>query len=266
MGCFNIGGFYTQQEISFGMPCVAFICCEFDKKGLWSSSHYSIPLSMPIFGTYDDYGRIEDIKDSSTVADIEKFFGYNIDDVIDDLTEFQKTFLDRHGRYDQIVDLRKKDPNESFMKEEFDRFVPIYEKIRDSLGEDIENFNIFLAIDHEAVWEVFSKDYSCYYDNDDDGEYTPPDYNLEEIKDIFNCCVNEYETYSSEDFSETILCIHSDLSQDEINEFGNFVELSKYADLEFKFRPSYAWSQDSHTKEFAELNKLLTKVYEERLD
>lgn len=97
--------------------------------------HYAIPLSMPIFGKYDDYGRIEDIEESPITKKLEEFFGYDIDTIMSDVYDFSiDQWLepwDKEGRYGQVRDGRAKDPNYTFMKEEFDRYVPKYEHLRD---------------------------------------------------------------------------------------------------------------------------------------
>ena len=54
-----------------------------DMSGTCYSHDYFIPTFLPIFGQYDDYGKIDSIKDTSSVKFIEEFFGESIVDIIE---------------------------------------------------------------------------------------------------------------------------------------------------------------------------------------
>jgi len=45
------------------------------------------PIFLPIFGGYDDYGRIENVKDTKAVKFIEDFFGHDIDTIISNVDD-----------------------------------------------------------------------------------------------------------------------------------------------------------------------------------
>lgn len=247
MGSFNIGGFYSHQEISYNMPCVAFICCEFDVNTFGRVRHYSVPLSLPVFGNYNDYGGIKDVKKSDVTEMIEKFFGYDTDSVLSDITEFQaNNFFGERGRVEQILELRENNPEESFMKKEFDRFYPIYEKLQSD--HKINNFNIFLAIDHEAVWSVLSKKYGK---NDYDWMFEDTSY--------FEYAQKELLPFG---FTDLFLQITSAPEHPLMESFARWVIIAK-SNYEFKFRPSLNWSQDCHSREFSLLNDALNKIYDE---
>lgn len=49
-------------------------------------AHFFYPFSFPIFGKYDDYGRIRDVERNQTVETLEKFFGVTIEQLVDILT------------------------------------------------------------------------------------------------------------------------------------------------------------------------------------
>lgn len=259
MGSFNIVGFYTNQMISYGNPVVAFLCCEFDTvtNSVRGSirNHYSIPLSMPIFGEYDDYGGIENIQESPVTKKIEEFFGYDIETVAYDVTKFT---IDRwfepwnRGRYAQIVELRQKDPNDDFMKEEFDRYAPKYDEINDLLNHGrlfgkIENFNVFWAIDHAALWKAFTKVYDA-----DDG-YSG---SLSYIQNVCAVKVNEYDAQGEifPEIRDNVLYICKEPSM--TDDFSKFLNICGH-NLAFKFKvPCYA-GQEYDSDEYYNLNKMI---------
>ncbi len=88
MGCFNKIGFISGLPIHAGDPTVLV----FMKKSPYSdealsgvtySTDWFTPAFLPIFGDYDDYGKIENIVKNSATEFIEKFFGAEIDNIIE---------------------------------------------------------------------------------------------------------------------------------------------------------------------------------------
>lgn len=68
MGCYNSTGFVSGLNIRYNDPIVA-IPCIIENDGKYSSNNYYTtsqlrPISLPLFGKYDDYGSIEDIEDT----------------------------------------------------------------------------------------------------------------------------------------------------------------------------------------------------------
>lgn len=303
MGCFNIAGFFTNQVIRYGEPVVVFPCCEFDIKNRRGDiHHYAIPLSMPIFGKYNDYGSVEEIEKSAVTKKLEEFFGYDIEDIVDDVVDFtvDKWWgIGEEGRYEQIKGLRQEDPNDSFMKEEFDRYAPKFETLRDLVTEtcnfneadteslayslaltlserenipleevlketkknhtkplEKENFNVFLAIDHAALWKAFTKIY------DEDDRYYYENLDLSEIKE--RCCLmnDEYDgSYKSVPGLEKYtlyLCDETSMETD----FKKFVSIA-YHNLNFKFKLPNHYGQDYDSDEYANLNKMILEDTEE---
>ena len=93
MGCFNKIGFVSSLPILYGDECVLIFMEEThgyksDKIG-GVTYPYDLfkPIFLPIFGNYDDYGRIEYVKDTESVKFIEDFFGMTIDDIINDVDD-----------------------------------------------------------------------------------------------------------------------------------------------------------------------------------
>ena len=68
MGCYNSTGFVSGLNIRYNDPIVA-IPCVIENEGKYSPNNYYTtsqltPISLPLFGKYDDYGSIEDVEDT----------------------------------------------------------------------------------------------------------------------------------------------------------------------------------------------------------
>jgi len=86
MGSFNKVGFLSSLPIEAGNETVLIFMSSQNSKeigGVVYPQDLFQPTFLPIFGDYDDYGRIESVKKSSIVSYIEKFFGEDIDSIIE---------------------------------------------------------------------------------------------------------------------------------------------------------------------------------------
>lgn len=68
MGCYNTTGFVSGLNVRCSDPIVA-IPCVIEGSGKYNPNNYYTtsqlrPISLPLFGKYDDYGSIEDIEDT----------------------------------------------------------------------------------------------------------------------------------------------------------------------------------------------------------
>ncbi len=101
MGSFNVAGSVSNLSISAGTKCVFIPLLtnryEDDIKNVivGGESHiisnegpecFFAPFSLPIFGTYNDYGSLEDIERNDNTDRIENFFGCQIDAVMEQAT------------------------------------------------------------------------------------------------------------------------------------------------------------------------------------
>lgn len=86
MGCFNKIGFVSGLPIEYDDD-VMLIFLENrgfeDHSGVVYPTDIYCPVFLPIFGKYDDYGRIEDIESSNVVRYIEDFFGEDIISIVE---------------------------------------------------------------------------------------------------------------------------------------------------------------------------------------
>jgi hypothetical protein len=72
MGCFCGNDFMTGLPIHYGQKVAAFI---YDKDAHYLMLPHHLPMFFPIFGTYDDYGKIEDIENTFSYRYLEKRLG-----------------------------------------------------------------------------------------------------------------------------------------------------------------------------------------------
>ena len=88
MGCFNKIGFVSNLPITAGDKTVLIFTTvgKYRKSeigGVTSSDDAYTPTLLPIFGEYDDYGKIECIVRDKNVEYIENFFGIDIDELVE---------------------------------------------------------------------------------------------------------------------------------------------------------------------------------------
>ena len=87
MGSFGEKGFASGMPIVYGDKTVLiFYKNGYERKknggNVYIVDKYK-PVFLPIFGEYDDYGRIDDIVEDVNVKFIEKFFGESIESIIE---------------------------------------------------------------------------------------------------------------------------------------------------------------------------------------
>lgn len=101
MGCFNTMGFHTHLPIVAGDDIVLLLGVypEYEKRNVrrdfveFAPGNDFTPIALPIFGKYDDYGSINEIERDSNIESIEKYFGLNIEKIIDLVDD------NMHGRH-----------------------------------------------------------------------------------------------------------------------------------------------------------------------
>lgn len=126
MGSFNKVGFLSSLPIEAGDDSVLIFMSgrgssRKEMGGIVEPSDLFVPTFLPIFGSYDDYGRIESVEDTSIVKFIEDFFGENIDSIIEKVDD------NAVGRGDKVTSSKK---NEIFQKLTFGlEHKSVYEKL-----------------------------------------------------------------------------------------------------------------------------------------
>ena len=97
MGCFNRTGFYSHLPITYGDDIVMFMCADTEKLYNGKDScpisvigNGYVPLALPFFGKYDDYGGIEKVEDDANHQYFTKTVGITFE-------EFSKLMHDMDG-------------------------------------------------------------------------------------------------------------------------------------------------------------------------
>lgn len=87
MGCFNKMGFYSHLPITAGDEIVMFICVDNTQSNKSNNNpiyidEFYAPFCLPIYGTYDEYGFIENIVKDANTDLLEKKFGKSVEDIL----------------------------------------------------------------------------------------------------------------------------------------------------------------------------------------
>jgi len=101
MGSFNVACSVSNLSLGCGAPVAFFPLvphqylhgmnnkdphCVGTQSMLTYSNCYFNPLSLPIFGVYNDYGTLEDIEKDSNTAALERFFNLPIEAIVEVIT------------------------------------------------------------------------------------------------------------------------------------------------------------------------------------
>lgn len=151
MGCFNTMGFHTHLPIVAGDDIVLFLGVypEYENRTVrkdfvtFAPGTDFTPISLPIFGKYNDYGSIEDIEKNCNIDSIEKFFGLNIEKIIDLVDD------NMNGRYatDDDVELYNQ-----MCKKIYDLQPTTWLK-----SEFSYKYEIVYTIDHRFMYDTIKK-------------------------------------------------------------------------------------------------------------
>lgn len=80
MGCYSVYCQASKISIVGGEEVVLFILAQdkYSSYRVYQTEDYYLPIVLPIFGTYDEYGCIQDIKKNANTKLIEEHYGINI--------------------------------------------------------------------------------------------------------------------------------------------------------------------------------------------
>ena len=148
MGCYNTTGFVSGLNVRCSDPIVA-IPCLIVNGGKYSPNNYYTtsqlrPISLPLFGKYDDYGSIEDIEDTPSARAWKM-------SVCDDIEGCMNIF-ERSNEYRTAL-------SKILLHEKEHLYEHNYEEIRNGLLSVLDaNANICLIIEHRKVYEKLIED------------------------------------------------------------------------------------------------------------
>lgn len=144
MGCFNSKGCFSHTPIVYGDKVVAFIgIAENDKArecDEFAPGMSFTPLTLPIHGTYNDYGSVENIIKTAAVEIVEKFFGKDIDTIFEEVSRHEFKF-------------------DSFLKEIEEKDRKFYGRggYEDMYKDYDKQYSFELVMEHEDVFYAMLK-------------------------------------------------------------------------------------------------------------
>lgn len=158
MGCFNIMGFHSHLPIQWDDDIVLLLGVypRYEKKKVrkdyveFACGTDFTPIALPIFGKYDEYGKIESIVRNRNVDMIEEFFEMPIDDMIKIVDDYM------HGRY--------MSDNNSESYEKMCKKIYNYQNEFIKKGEFSCVFDVVFTIDHKFVYDTIKTLGLTYYD------------------------------------------------------------------------------------------------------
>lgn len=139
MGCFDINGGISKIPIVYQDECflmIGVIHKEY-KSGYideFGNGFFFTPICLPIYGTYNDYGVIENIVRDKNIEYIESKFGYTIEDIIESIDNKLA------GRYD-----------------EEDKYNNICNDILYKLNLDKDKYELGVSIEHRFIYDSIYK-------------------------------------------------------------------------------------------------------------
>ena len=151
MGCFNKIGFHSKLPIRCGDEIAYFICISdghMDDITPCYFNDFIEPIYLPIFGTYNDYGSIENIEVDNSVDALEKSLGVSIEEIIETIEENAFTPFDEN---------------------EDNLYQTILKRMLDSLPRYLHSFierykelGLCVTMEHKSVYDTMCKLFKHY--------------------------------------------------------------------------------------------------------
>lgn len=165
MGCFGVNGAISKLPIAYGEECVCILSLVKKEKEKPSPMNFGLgftitPISLPIYGVYNDYGSIEDIVKDKNVEFIEEFFECNINELIELLDD---NFSNRFTKSEKLYQ---------------------YENILEKVTKRTNEFDLYYIIEHKYIYDsIIDLDADIFFDLEKSKEITCSiPYTLEGIK------------------------------------------------------------------------------------
>ena len=151
MGCFNTSGFLSKIPICYGDRVVCFLAKinrNADVYGFCPTYPFSVisPKCLPIYGTYNDYGSIENIDESPITKFLEDISGVSCEQLFKAISRTGYTRIKyelEHWGYFEENEVEK-----NKYKEDWEIFLPLLKMY------DIEDYPILL-FEHEEIYNKF---------------------------------------------------------------------------------------------------------------
>ena len=239
MGCFNRTGFYSHLPITAGDDIVMFLCVDtLTKKTRRDECPLSIigdsivPIAMPFFGKYDDYGGIEDVVDDANHQYFTKRVGMPLDKfchLLDDFSclsisemegeieaiksgerEENKVHLETVEGYTNFINLLKQifgqEPKklQKEVGEGADEINKFYEEMYEHELDKYNNTSLCLIMEHKSIYDKMVEIGRANYGK---GWFY---YKLVKPEDAFDFTIDVFKKYEDEIGKENPMCFGTD--------------------------------------------------------
>ena len=178
MGCFNTKGFFSGLDIGYRDRASVLVCTQYSPLIVWKELEEDpeeheyenegtrYPVSFPIFGEYNDYGKLENIVHDFNTDKIESRIEDSIENFLDILYEvtvfpgyLEKEQIDKYLGYKKRLGLTisKERLIEKYYKFNIDRRLPLQNYINVSVNS--QNKELIWTMDHTWVYDTLGDIY-----------------------------------------------------------------------------------------------------------
>ena len=151
MGSFNTRGFLSHTTIMRGDEIVAFVC-KFDNKKCGRYFYYPfdvyVPIVLPVYGRYNDYGGVDDIVEDDNYKWIKKHIGD-----MNDIVECARNCSDIYGSGSIKAEINK---NDRFHISQKSKYV-FDNLLKCEYMEEI--YGITVLYEHKEIYETWRYPY-----------------------------------------------------------------------------------------------------------
>jgi len=235
MGCFNTKGFFSKIDLRYNDKAFVLVCTQYgkpiefkpDKVCNFVPTGSMCPITFPIFGEYDDYGRITNIQEDFNTRKLESIIG-----------DSTKKFLDLLYRVTVFPGcLDQKD---------IDRYIDYKQKLGiypgPFPGHVLNNQELVWTMDHEFVYKTLGSVYFDYIHQNLEGHKSHPFRSFCDFKRVWGDDVFEYK-----------------------NEICQFLSFVRYFDVNYlSLSQSYSTSQDIEWNEIATYTNALNEFVQKK--
>ena len=151
MGSFNKVGFHSHLPICVGDDIVYFICATYGKiydNTPIDPTSFIEPISLPIFGKYNDYGSIDEIVQNHYTETIEKSLNMDIGKLIEVIEDC--SFLTLNN----LSEIKQKDKLNANMQIYEKLLNGMYEKLCYFTKQKCEDISLCVTMEHKSVYDT----------------------------------------------------------------------------------------------------------------